>query len=392
MTNNNPQTNDNKPFCTKYKDKIIIACVILALALLLFIFYAAQASSAGQFFTVVGVSITIAGAALLAGGLLGFLFGIPKTLQSGNETTDSSKGTTYRANTNLEQISDWLTKILVGVSLTQLTSIPKALKTYGEFVTPGLGNFNNSKVFGIGILVLFLAIGFLTGFLLTRIFLASAFRHADLGKTIQTALEAQRDADAKALITAQQQLNPDPGEKDKNLAEISEAIKKASNGTKSEIFDQAKKMRSQGYNLGKTDMIERTIPIFKALIESDVDKKHYEYHGELGIALSDKKPPAYDQAKPELETAINIRGEWQIGQDENELYYESYLANCLINLDENFKALRKSDTSIQEVIKKYLRAAFKSEKIKKACLDERKSDIAVLKWSKINDINPERDI
>ncbi len=30
----------------------------------------------------------------------------------------------YRSNTNLEQISDWLTKILVGVGLTQQTFFP----------------------------------------------------------------------------------------------------------------------------------------------------------------------------------------------------------------------------------------------------------------------------
>ncbi len=44
-------------------------------------FYAAQTPNFGQFASVVGVAVTVAFSALLAGGLLGFLFGIPRTLQ-----------------------------------------------------------------------------------------------------------------------------------------------------------------------------------------------------------------------------------------------------------------------------------------------------------------------
>jgi predicted secreted protein len=59
---------------------------------------------------------------LLIGGLLGFLFGIPRTLQQeASQATEQNRKdrpqeTNYAVNTNLDQISDWLTKILVGVS------------------------------------------------------------------------------------------------------------------------------------------------------------------------------------------------------------------------------------------------------------------------------------
>jgi len=61
--------------------------------------------------------IILALACLSAGFLAGFLFGIPKVLQ-GDRTaaTKTSKGRTpyrQRVNTNLEEISDWLTKIIV---------------------------------------------------------------------------------------------------------------------------------------------------------------------------------------------------------------------------------------------------------------------------------------
>jgi len=69
------------------------------------------------------------------GSLLGFLFGIPRVLQGRVANSDSPSssggpgsrpGATYQLliNTNLDDISDWLTKIVVGVGLVQLKTIP----------------------------------------------------------------------------------------------------------------------------------------------------------------------------------------------------------------------------------------------------------------------------
>lgn len=74
------------------------------------------------------------------GALIGFLFGIPRVLQqdvipvskpapSGvtatSPTTESSIDSySLKVNTNLEQISDWLTKIFVGLGLVQLQRVP----------------------------------------------------------------------------------------------------------------------------------------------------------------------------------------------------------------------------------------------------------------------------
>ncbi len=98
--------------------------VSILIGLLAIILYASQASKWGQFISIVGVAIMIACASLLSGGLVGFLFGIPRTLQGDQaepatpdtqaEDTSQEKRphTPYQTNTNLEQISDWLTKIL----------------------------------------------------------------------------------------------------------------------------------------------------------------------------------------------------------------------------------------------------------------------------------------
>jgi hypothetical protein len=147
---------------------------------------------------------TLAGAGLAAalavvGVLLGFLFGIPRTLQSDApvegaaivEGTAAPTGAApavpaptqalvYRINSNLEQISDWLTKTLVGLGLTQLTTAPDRLREMGAYFAPALGGAAEvAERVAVVAIIYFLVCGFLFGYLWTRLFLASAFKWAD---------------------------------------------------------------------------------------------------------------------------------------------------------------------------------------------------------------------
>ena len=73
---------------------------------------------------------------------LGFLFGLPKTAPPAGAfgaapTTGSaaapqgpSSGQRYRPNTNLQEVSDWLTKIVVGVGLTQVANLNTYLVSF----------------------------------------------------------------------------------------------------------------------------------------------------------------------------------------------------------------------------------------------------------------------
>jgi tetratricopeptide (TPR) repeat protein len=153
----------------------------------------AMASWSGGFLEVVSIfshGALIAIAFSGVGSLVGFLFGIPRTLQSaapapaksspaaGGEGGPSEDANGYQqaVNTNLEQISDWLTKILVGVGLTQLQHIPDELKRMAAYFQTGLGN--NAPV-TLVILLNSMVFGFFSGYLLTRLFLAGAFYRAD---------------------------------------------------------------------------------------------------------------------------------------------------------------------------------------------------------------------
>ena len=48
-----------------------------------------------------------------SGAITGFLFGIPKTIVLRFEQDKEQSHSKYRANSNIEEISDWLTKIKV---------------------------------------------------------------------------------------------------------------------------------------------------------------------------------------------------------------------------------------------------------------------------------------
>src|SRR6266545_5745851 len=148
----------------------------IALGLLGCVLYGLQFSSLEEALSVVSIAAFIGGGSLSIGAAIGFLFGIPRTLQS----EDSERGATvYRANTNLEQISDWLTKIMVGVGLTQVSRLPSRMEGLTDFLSPGLGDLASSGTFALGILVYFFICGFFLGYLWTRIYLAGALASAD---------------------------------------------------------------------------------------------------------------------------------------------------------------------------------------------------------------------
>ncbi len=116
------------------------------------------------------VASLLAFAAAAAGIVLGFLMGTPPAAE-GDGTAARSSGSTH-----LEQISDWLTKILVGAGLVQLGEIPRVLQS----MVDAIERKDGLKLAAIAcILIGFFILGFFIGYLATRLFLAGAFVRAD---------------------------------------------------------------------------------------------------------------------------------------------------------------------------------------------------------------------
>ena len=98
---------------------------------------------------------------------------------------DSTQGTTNSpwpstaVNTNLEQISDWLTKIIVGVTLVEIKPAIERLDNAASVIAGSLGTGADYKSFAYALLIYFSTSGFLGSYLLTRLFLQRAFSEAN---------------------------------------------------------------------------------------------------------------------------------------------------------------------------------------------------------------------
>ena len=195
----------------------------------------------------------------------------------------------YRANTNLEQISDWLTKILVGVGLTQLPEIKSGLIRLTAFAAQGLGSQSHSQVFAFALLAYSAVLGFLFGYLWTRLFLAGALRQADQAAIGALVTEVQRfteraetterkvdelkrqsERDAAALNLAYRQINPSPEHPEITQEALDAAVAEASKPVRVQIFNSAWQVRRDNWHDAATKpKMERTIPLFRALIRND---------------------------------------------------------------------------------------------------------------------------
>src|SRR5262245_17353320 len=230
-----------------------------------FVYAVSRGTFTDDFFQALGVGAATSGAALMAGGLLGFLFGIPRTLQ-GERPPDvlEQRGETrpeYRVNTNLEQISDWLTKILVGVGLVQLGSLADEAGRLADFVAKGLGADDAAASFALALLVYFSLSGFLIAYLWTRLNLTGAFARPEasvlrpyvderIGEVKQVA-EQQEDRDARALSLVTRQLKPEPTAVPIPQAELDAAVAAASRPIKITIFRAAADQRSDNWRTDK---------------------------------------------------------------------------------------------------------------------------------------------
>ena len=312
---------------------------------------------------VMGYGSVLAGAAALVGGLLGFLFGIPRTQTSERAPTSSAENEretrpSYLPNTNLEQISDWLTKILVGVGLTQVSSVPGAVRALGDFVATGLGSHATSAAFGVALVVYFLVSGSLLSYLWTRLYFSGLLRLADAGtieRVVARQVERQSDLDARALSLAEQHLTRRAGEPEVPEAELTDAIKKASPLARQQIFFRAHQVRTMNWMDRKSTM-ERAVPIFRALVAADSDD--LATHGELGFALKDQRQPDWRGAEAELSKAIELRGPNAFGWE----VYEFNRAWCRIEQDPAFRQRRPSSPDRRSLILSDLRIAAQSNR------------------------------
>lgn len=110
-------------------------------------FAAGASTSLGQFLVVLSAALGLAASGGLVGGFVGMLFGMPREAEVRPDAPASHAR--YAFNSNLLKVSDWVTTILVGLSLVSLRSIPGAMKSFGDWLAPALGGTASSGAFGV---------------------------------------------------------------------------------------------------------------------------------------------------------------------------------------------------------------------------------------------------
>jgi hypothetical protein len=130
----------------------------------------------------IGYGTLVAGAFFIAGVLLGYLFGLPPTgaperqspSRSSSQSSSQSPSTPSQPLTNLEEIADWLMKLILGAGLVELTRMQGPIKQIAAFVASGVDPFPRRSVdpgspaIALAIMGFFSVSGLLYGYLWTR--------------------------------------------------------------------------------------------------------------------------------------------------------------------------------------------------------------------------------
>jgi hypothetical protein len=167
---------------------------------------------------VFALGLMFAAASAVSGWVLGLLFGVPRTLARGLAITepkgeDKSKSGQDTAlsptsipswktgvNTNLEDISDWLTKTIVGVGLTQLFNLPGFLWRTAEKINVGGFHWEPyGQLLALCLFMYFASGGFWLGYVGTRTMLTLLFE--GVNKELQGAAIISSSAPLQLSIT-----------------------------------------------------------------------------------------------------------------------------------------------------------------------------------------------
>jgi hypothetical protein len=145
-----------------------------------------------------GIVVLWAFAYFLVGALIGCIFGVPKSVSNplnaaGNSLLTAAaaaslsttttvpapvpaqEGTTtpppvYKGNTNLTEVSDWLTKIVIGAGLVQLKEIPGFVMRVANRMELGvnISTSFHSSILCAGIIVYYVCFGLISGYFVMR--------------------------------------------------------------------------------------------------------------------------------------------------------------------------------------------------------------------------------
>jgi hypothetical protein len=237
------------------------------------------------------IGLTLGIAAFISSFFMGTLFGMPKR--------NNKKESNYSLNNSLVEISDWLTKIIVGIGLVNLKEIPGYLISLGEYVRASSkyeGQLLN--VYTIGIVVYFGFLGLFIGYNYMRLVLSNKYKYAD-DNLIRRELEIAKE---KVL-----EVKEENQEKDKKIIQIQSLVQEKEQLTKT-LLNKVNEPTTAQTNIQT---------VIKNLIDADDSKKGNE-------DIQKQLDQMIDAAKLKLHKGLVIhhddpqKGQWKSSAINNE--------------------------------------------------------------------------
>lgn len=119
------------------------------------------------------VLIVLYTGSFMVGAFLGFLFGLPRARvveQTAGAQSDSGTALShFLANSNLIKVSDWLTTIIIGLTLVNLGELIPAATALGDTLSEPLGGHPYSAAIGLAVVIGSVLAGFFLVYLWTSI-------------------------------------------------------------------------------------------------------------------------------------------------------------------------------------------------------------------------------
>jgi hypothetical protein len=193
-----------------------MAKLLLPFALVGVVAMLAQAWSCERRIYAFSVSLAVAVAAVGVGALLGFIFGVPRVFRGADKPAtqaEQNSGSTplaaidsgaqpsrgYVGNSNLEEISDWLAKLLIGAGFAEMKTLVGYVGELARVVAREFGA-EAGPAYASALIVTYLVLGFFLSYLFARRVLPLIFLRADADGSGLSPTEKQDVQTAMQLV------------------------------------------------------------------------------------------------------------------------------------------------------------------------------------------------
>jgi tetratricopeptide (TPR) repeat protein len=185
---------------------------------------------------------------------------------------------------------------------------------------------------------------------------------------------------------------------DREINELEETLRKTTGFIQVLVFYEARDFLLENFRKGNYQELERTIPIFQAIIDSDTRKEYFRSRANLAYVLSFKdEPEIIDKAIDLLDEAIEIREKEK--EDKAKFYFYEFKRaiyklqkhGCIINdlklhsqIEEDFKIAIERNPNIKKITEE-LQSSGHFTEFQAQFITQRESDL-IKQWLKRNQI------